>query len=292
MRKDTTDDTDEDESGLIIKTREQKMSMAQKRKMVSISTDFNNLAKKCMKIKQEGFRNVSSNVSGTHEHPSQNETFQQDFGDQFLNIDKDVENEEIKENNDLVDDSIYQYANNDQEAGVSNADNTQEQNQTTAFGNIKEQPIVDQKSTPFNVITFPANEENQIITMSCQNCVNVLRAQEESRKTQLVHDNILMEIRSVVSSFKHDILRELRSIKEDTSATLASVDPNETPELGGIPGFTLPLDSPEDLRAFEDKLGLDSTFRSLVVNIIMLENLSLHFSQFQIQNVLYSSKNF
>lgn len=119
MRKDTTDDTDENESGLIIKTLDQKINMAKKRKLVRISTDFNNLAKKCMKIKQEGFRNVSSNASGTHETPSQNETFQQDFGDQFLNIDKEVE-----ENNEFPKDAIYQYENNDQVAGAPNAGNT------------------------------------------------------------------------------------------------------------------------------------------------------------------------
>lgn len=65
-----------------------------------------------------------------------------------------------------------------------------------------------------------------------------MRAQEEYRKTQLLHGNILTVIRSVVSTFKHDKL-ELMSIKDDTSANLASADPNETPELGGIPGLRI-----------------------------------------------------
>lgn len=286
LRKDTTDFSEDDD--LVIKTREQ--NITKKRKIVS--TDFNNLAQKCLQIKQEKYRSYPSSMESgkagasspkplpkdfAYDTSSQKRlskhlavetssqaTFSNDLSNNFINIGDVVENESYTTASDKL---IYQYEDYEQQ----NLPPTNYHNdQTQASTYSQDQHVVNTKSSPVRESTFPQSDENQFLTINCSNCISVMKVIEDVRKTQLVNNKTIDEIRSVVATFKRaeeEMMKELRSIRGITNAILANFDPNETPELGIIPGFTLPLNTPESLKLFESKLELDASFRLLVVNM-------------------------
>lgn len=276
LRKDTTDFSEDDD--LVIKTREQ--NITKKRK--NINTDYNDFAQKCLKTKQDKYRSeplaMGSETTGTSiqkplpkdfmgetssQKPhlkhvvvdtSSEATLPKDFANQFMNIGDVVDNNEKPEKVLYEYDGkvLYEYDNINSQA--YNQDNY----------------VIDTKSSASAATNLTQGEENQILSINCSNCVNMLKSIEDLRKTQLVNNTILTEIRPVVATIKktqEEIMKELYCIKGISNAILANFDPNETPELGILPGFTLPLNTSDSLKSFENKLQLDATFRSLVVNI-------------------------
>lgn len=274
LRKDTTDESDIS-SFFSIQTRDQKLNkMYHKRKAVSSTTDLNNLAIKCMKNDNESVQD-SSAINNTPESVGKIAKYVRESGlsNNLENNEHDVD-QYYKQflNEDYDDNDIYNQNTKTEYFPGKRHDSPQPTNleaPKASFGEAGSSNLAalnEPRSKVDNLITLEPSD--QILTMTCSGSVQNSEMLEEIRKIVLSHDQILKEIRALLTasqSHGKQVEAKLQSIKEDTCATLSNFVPDENLLASMVPGFQLPINDVEVLECFDEQLGKDESFKSIVV---------------------------
>lgn len=277
MRKDTTDESDNNNSLFVIQTREQKFQKnTQKRRI--ITTDFNELASKCLKSNIEKEKASSSNDLTSESVDEISEYVQQsEITHNFKDTGHDVYEQEEQHN-------FYKQFLNDEYANNQNALKRNMQNELVSekpsvspTANPPDEEVVYQDfkiphtSSGSNVITYSPTD--QVLAVSCSGCVENSKQLSSFYQTLVAHGTMLNEMKAllVASTVNMNVvLQALANIKQDTSATLLNFSPDENKLASIVPEFEVPINTVELLERFEEKLKRDDYFKSIVVRPIFV----------------------